>query len=186
MTASGVETEIKIPVSDLGALLARLVELGAVETKPRHEEDNSLYDDAGGALSRAGGTLRLRRARGRGELTFKGPASFAGNVKSREEIQTAVDDADALAVILERLGFVVRFRYQKRRRELELHGCTICLDETPIGEFVEVEGEADRIAEALGKLGLDAGGAVRQSYAGLYARARQKDPSLPPDMVFAP
>jgi adenylate cyclase, class 2 len=185
VTASGTETEIKIPVSELGPLRARLLEAGAVEKRARHDEDNTLYDDAGGRLSQAGSALRLRVAQGRGVVTFKGPASFEGNVKSREELESGVDEPEVFRAILGRLGFIPRFRYQKRRQELELLGCTVCLDETPIGCFVEVEGEAGQISEALRRLGLRAESAVRDSYAGLYARARQKEPSLPPDMLFS-
>jgi adenylate cyclase class 2 len=185
VTASGTETEIKIPVPELSPLLERLRAMGAVETKARHEEHNTLYDDSDGKLSRAGCTLRVRRAQGRGVLTFKGPASFAEGVKTREEIESAMDDPDSLSIILDRLGFVARFRYEKRRQELGFGGCTICLDETPIGCFVEVEGEVEKIAEALRRLGLDPKDAVRSSYAGLYSKARQKDRSLPPDMVFS-
>ncbi len=185
MTASGTETEIKIPVSELESLRSRLLGAGAVEKRAGHDEDNTLYDDAGGRLSHSGCALRLRVAGGRGIVTFKGPATFTGNVKSRMELQTGLDDPETFRAILGRLGFVPRFRYQKRRQELEFMDCTVCLDETPIGCFVEVEGEAGEISEALRQLGLSAEDAVRDSYAGLYARARQKDSSLPPDMLFS-
>ena len=185
MTASDSETEIKIPVSDLPALEARLLAMGAVESKPRHAEKNTLYDDAGGKLSGSGCALRLRFAQGRGVVTFKGPAKYVGSVKTREEIESEVGDPDSFRAILDRLGFVARFRYEKRRQELEVGGCTVCLDETPIGNFVEVEGEHEAILIVLRDLGLDENRAVRGSYAGLYARARKADPSLPPDMVFS-
>ena len=185
MNVSGTETEIKIPVADLEPLRAKLRESGAVETRAAHEEDNTLYDDAAGRLSGAGVALRLRIAGGRGLLTFKGEARFQGDLKIREELETAVGDPETMRAILVRLGFVPRFRYQKRRQELELLGCTVCLDETPIGSFVEIEGSADDIRTALARLGLESARAERDSYAGLYARARRREPGLPPDMLFS-
>ncbi|MGH9440992.1 MAG: class IV adenylate cyclase [Thermoanaerobaculia bacterium] len=185
MKATGTETEIKIPVADPESLRARLRESSAVETRGVHDEDNTLYDDTDGRLARIGGALRLRVAGNRGVLTLKGRARFEGNLKVREELETEVGEPEVLRAILARLGFVPRFRYQKRRQELELLGCNVCLDETPIGCFVEVEGEADRIAETLARLGLNEGDAEKDSYPGLYARARQRDPSLPPDMLFS-
>jgi len=185
VNASGTETEIKIPVADLEPLRARLREAGAVELRALHEEDNTLYDDANGELSRSGCALRLRIAGNRGVLTFKGEARFDGALKVREELETEVEKPEVLRAILARLGFVPRFRYQKRRQELALLGCTVCLDETPIGFFVEVEGNAGEIPRALERLGLSAAEAERNSYAGLYARARQKEPGLPPDMLFS-
>lgn len=185
MNASGTETEIKIPVADLEPLRAKLREAGAVELHALHDEDNTLYDDANGRLSRAGCALRLRIAGSRGVLTFKGEARYDGALKVREELETEVDQPEVLRAILVRLGFVPRFRYQKRRQELGLLGCTVCLDETPIGVFVEVEGNAGEIPRVLERLGLSAAAAERDSYAGLYARARQKEPGLPADMLFS-
>ena len=185
MNVSGTETEVKIPVPDFELLRARLRESGAVETRAVHDEDNTLYDDAAGRLSGAGWALRLRIAGGRGILTFKGEARFQGDLKIREERETGVEEPEAMRAILARLGFVPRFRYQKRRQELQLLGCTVCLDETPIGCFVEVEGGADDIRKALDRLGLGSAPAERDSYAGLYARARRREPGLPPDMLFS-
>lgn len=185
MNASGTETEIKIPVAELESLRVKLREAGAVEARAAHDEDNTLYDDAEGRLSRSGCALRLRVAGRRCFLTFKGVARFEGSMKIREELETEIGEPETLRAILARLGFVPRFRYQKRRQELELLGCTVCLDETPIGDFVEVEGDADRIYETLDRLGLSAAEAERDSYAGLYARARLKEPGLPPDMLFS-
>jgi len=73
-------------------------------------------------------------------LTFKGPVR-AGAVKSREEIEIEVDDADTAARLLERLGFVPVLTYEKRRESWEYGGCRIELDEPPrIGLFIEIEG----------------------------------------------
>ncbi len=74
-------------------------------------------------------------------LTFKGPARFEQGIKTREERETSVGSAEEAEAILLRLGFVRRFRYEKRREEWRLFGCAVALDETPIGNFVEIEGD---------------------------------------------
>lgn len=186
MTPPALETEIKIPVPDLDELRSRLLSAGARRVAERHEEDNVLYDDARGSLAASGRTLRLRTAGGRTVATWKGPARVEGRLRSREEVETAVHDGGALAKILEGLDLRPRFRYQKRREEFELLGCVVALDETPIGTFVEVEGRPDRIRAALAATRLDAGEAVVESYPALYRRLREKNPGLPPDMLFAP
>ncbi|HET9796229.1 MAG TPA: class IV adenylate cyclase [Thermoanaerobaculia bacterium] len=184
MTAPGSseESEIKIPVPDLPAVRRRLS--GAERLSGIHLESNVLFDDAAGRLLASGTALRLRRARGRALVTFKGRAAFEGAVKRREELETEVADAATFERVLERLGFVPKFRYDKRREEFRFAGCVVALDETPIGTFVEIEGEPSAIEAAATDLGLDPRHAVRDSYAGLYRRARESDPSLPPDMVF--
>ena len=178
------ETEIKVPVSDLAPTRSRLTESGAERVSEPHHERNILFDDPAGHLSSSGKTLRLRRARGRGILTFKGPPTFDGGVKRREEREVEVSDAGEAEAIVERLGYVPRFRYEKRREELRFLGCVIALDETPIGSFVEIEGPPEAIGPCASALGLDAAAAVRESYAGLYRKARARDTRLPPDMLF--
>ena len=186
MNASRVseETEIKVPVPDLAPVRARLADNGAARVSEVHDEMNILFDDADGRLASSHCALRVRHARGRGVVTWKGPASFEGAVKRREEIELEVPDPAAAERMLERLGFRPKFRYAKRREEFRCVGCLVALDETPIGAFVEIEGDPAAIAVAAAVLGLRHADAERRSYAGLYRRAREKDPSLPPDMLF--
>ncbi len=179
------ESEIKIPVADLSPVRRRLQAAHAVRVSEKHDETNVLFDDAEGRLAASGRALRLRRARGRGIVTFKGAAAFEGGVKRREEIEFAVSDPGSARRLLERLGFSPKFRYDKRREEFRFGGCVVALDETPIGLFVEIEGEPSALGPAAEGLGLDPHAAVPQSYAGLYRRAREANPSLPEDMVFS-
>lgn len=182
--AGGSEIEIKLPTADLDAVRSRLREGGARLIAPRHFESNELYDDSEDSIAKRGCVLRLRRTPDGSVLTFKGPAQFAGGVKTREERETAVADPDELHRILTGLGYRSRFRYEKQREEWALERCSIALDETPIGKFVEVEGDPTAIRDVLPRLGLDAADALPYSYADLYARRRREDPSLPPDMVL--
>jgi adenylate cyclase, class 2 len=179
------EIEVKIPAADLDAVRRRLRDRGALLESARHDESNDLYDDADRRLSAAGCALRLRRVPGESRITFKGPARFEGGIKTREERESTVGNAGEVEAILERLGFQRRFRYEKRREEWRLHGCAVALDETPIGDFVEIEGDPVGIRKAVAALELDSASAIPYSYARLYALKRQRNPSLPPDMIFA-
>lgn len=178
------EVEVKLPAADLDAIRRRLREHNASLARARHEESNDLYDDAEGRLSRAGCALRVRRADGECRITFKGPARFEQGVKTREERETTVGEAGEIEAILQRLGLQRRFRYEKRREEWRLFGCAVALDQTPIGDFVEIEGDPGGIRKAVAALDLDFTSAIPYSYARLYALKRQEDPELPPDMVF--
>jgi adenylate cyclase class 2 len=179
-----LEVEVKLPVRDPGAVRQRLHAVGAQPVTPRHFESNDLYDRGDGELANRGCALRLRRTDDGATLTFKGPPRFEMGVKTREERETAVSDPAATERILQALGFERRFRYEKQREEWRFEGCTIALDETPVGHFAEVEGDPPAIRRAVQRLGLDFSEAVPYTYADLYRRRRSEDPTLPKDMVF--
>lgn len=179
-----LEVEIKVPARDLDAVRRKLLEEGARPLAPSHFESNDLYDRGDGELADRGCALRLRRTDGGSTLTFKGPARFEAGIKTREERETAVADPIETEAILVGLGYERKFRYEKRREEWQIEGCAIALDETPLGDFAEVEGEPPAIRRVLQRLGLDFSEAVPYGYAELYRRRRREDPSLPKDMVF--
>jgi len=184
VTAERDEIEVKVPAADLDAVRDRLRQARATLRSPRHDESNDLFDDPARKLSASGRTVRLRRAQGRAILTYKGTARFQDGVKIREEREVEVSDAGEAEAILAGLGLERRFRYEKRREEWDFEGCVTALDETPIGTFVEIEGDPTSIRRLIGRLALDFTEAIPYSYAELYARRRKEDPSLPPDMVF--
>lgn len=186
MTGSGrrEEIEVKLPARDLETVRGKMREHGGTLEKVRHEESNDLYDDAQGRLQAAGCTLRLRRAGSESILTFKGRPRFEQGVKTREERETTVGEAGETEAILAGLGLSRRFRYEKRREQWRLLDCTVALDETPIGDFVEIEGDPVRIRKAVAALELDFADAIPYSYARLYALKRKENPALPEDMVF--
>ncbi len=153
--------------------------LGARLKKARHFEDNVLLEDPAGSLRATGSVLRLRRVPEGGVLTHKGPRLLEGGLKSREERETTVADADALQDILERLGLRPVFRYQKYREAYEWRGQEIVVDETPIGTFLEIEGDPEGIRAAASALGFGPGDYVTDSYVGLFLAAGGQG-----DMVF--
>ena len=77
--------------------------------------------------------------------------------------------------ILAQLGLRPQFLYSKEREirtwTLENGEVEICLDQTPVGFFLEIEGRALEIREAARRLDLDLEDAVKESYVSLYARA---------------
>jgi adenylate cyclase class 2 len=178
------EIEVKLPAGELAAIREGLTQAGATLRTARHDESNDLYDDTEQRLSGNGRTMRLRRAAGRAILTYKGAARFEAGSKIREERETEVSDAAEAEAILRGLGLERRFRYEKRREEWECRGCIVALDETPIGNFVEIEGEPTAIRRVIAVLALDPAEAIPYSYPELYARRRKEEPGLPPDMVW--
>lgn len=162
------ETEVKLRVASAEAARAALGRLGATRVRERHFEANVLYDDAAGSLRTRGCLLRLRRTEGLATLTYKGARRILEGVKSRVERETQVENADSLQAILEALGLGPIFRYEKYRETFEWRGAEIVVDETPIGTFLEIEGDLPGVHATAAALGYGPRDYVSDSYAALF------------------
>jgi len=182
---SNTETEIKLRIDNLKEVEERLAALGFKVTKPRIFESNTIFDDAVGGLRARGCLLRLREVGNRAIVTFKGQ-SERGKHKTREELETGIASPRTGVLIFERLGLRPMFRYEKYRTEYERpteHGI-VTVDETPIGWFVELEGEPDWIDRTAVELGFSEKNYLTESYGSLYV-ADCKQKQIPPsNMVF--
>jgi adenylate cyclase, class 2 len=91
--------------------------------------------------------------------------------------------------VFERLGYRKWFRYQKFRTVYraklpdgsELH---VMFDETPLGPYVELEGEEDIIARAVELLGVTPGEYVLESYLAIQAEHCRRQGKPLGDMIF--
>jgi adenylate cyclase class 2 len=176
------EREQKFSGVELEALRERLTELEAERVSSASFEDNWVLDK-GDALGASGRLLLLRVDSQGALLTLKGPVFENGSEKAMPgELQTSVGDAEQMRALLEALGYRVVRRYQKVREEWRLGGVVISLDHTPIGDFVEFEGDGGETVAR--RCGFDAGRAERRSYLELYEEYKKEHPEAPPEMVF--
>jgi predicted adenylyl cyclase CyaB len=174
-----VETEVKLRAPGLSEARSALAQIGATLRRARYLEDNVLWDDPRASLASRGRLLRLRRIPGSALLTFKGPRSVEGGIKSRDEIETSVPDPETLEAILRGVGLSPSFRYQKYREVYSLPDLEIVIDETPIGTFFEIEGEGEAIQKAAAALGYGLEDYISDSYAALFFASGGRG-----DMVF--
>lgn len=103
------------------------------------------------------GFVRLRKIGDKVELTYKGPRIQSGNVKTRQEIETHIEDFDKSMTILTKMGLRVTQSYEKQRRSYKLGKFSFEIDtyeKIPIPTFLEVEGpsleEVEKMVEKLG------------------------------------
>jgi len=173
--SSLIETEVKIAVTDLDAIRQRLEAAGAALRAPRVFERNVRYEDAAGTLTPNDIVLRLRQD-ATARLTYKAPpdadTALAENVRTRFEAEVTVSDFDTMDIILRRLGFVPYVVYEKYRTTYRLGAAEVVLDEMPFGPFIEVEGTASAIDQALDALGLADAPRILDSYLVLFERVK--------------
>jgi adenylate cyclase, class 2 len=179
------EIELKFPVSDPADFQSMLPSLGFHLDTPRTFEQNTLYDTPTRTLREQKQLLRLRQYGDLWTITHKRPSSKPGEAEStrykvRIETETHVDDGEATAEIFAQLGYAPVFRYEKYRTEwsqMPLFAADradgaighLVIDETPIGNYAELEGPPDWIDSMLELLGIDPNTCLTDSYGKLFS-----------------
>ena len=180
-----------------GPVRQRLADLGAGSLGAVHQRD-TYYDHPVCDFAETDEALRLRReseadvgCRADGDatpadqettatLTYKGPLVDDAS-KTREEVETGVDDPDATDAVLRAVGFEPAAVVEKERERFACDGYVVSLDSVAgLGEFVEVEaeGDADEVDalregafDLCRRLGLDPDESIRTSYLALLLDA---------------
>jgi adenylate cyclase class 2 len=178
------EIEVKFPLRDRRNLVDRIVAIGGEQLYPETFEDNIVLDRRG-ELRTKGCLLRVRKFGRYTLVTYKGPTSMDGGVKTREEVQTGIESFEGAISLFDSLGYKPVFRYQKFREVWRLKGAEVVLDRTPIGDYFEVEGGLEDIRSLISELGLNMEESVRATYADLYRQARRTRADLPEHMLFS-
>lgn len=188
MAETRLEIEVKLACDNLDCIRQSGLELELAE--PRHFEDNWLLDSADQSILSRGAALRLRAVDGRGLLTYKGAPrqSETSILKVREEIESRVEEPERVVEIFERLGFRRSFRYQKYRTTYRVRNAgktlTVVFDETPMGNFLEIEGDEAGVLDVMRQAGFAETDILGESYPELQAR-RCQERGLPlEDLIF--
>ncbi len=181
-----LEQEVKFECSNFEGL-RHILAAQQAQYVHRVFEHNTVYDLENGRLYKEGKLLRLRQAE-TNVLCLKSPPGDVLDdqtyqVKTWEEIQTLVQDAQNMHTILLGLGYKTVFCYQKVREKWYLGLCAICLDRLPFGLYVEIEGKPDAIWEQARILGLDDNSWTAKSYHDLHREWRLNN-DLPPQESF--
>ncbi len=180
------EIEIKLRLrNNLEKVRRKLQDVGFRVTAHRALESNILFDNSKRNLRRHGKLLRVRRMGNRTLLTFKGP-SQPGKYKKRPELEIGLPDSVGLDEILTHIGYHPVFRYEKFRTEYARpsNSGKVLLDETPIGNFLEIEGSPRWIDQTARSLGFSPADYITRSYGYLYLAYCRERRVRPKDMLF--
>jgi adenylate cyclase class 2 len=191
------EIELKIPVADVNDLQSRLPKLGFHLDTPRTFEHNTLYDTPNRDLRARREILRIRQYGSLCTITHKRQPDQQEPVdttryKIRIETETAVAEGPALAEILLQLGYTAAFTYEKYRTEwshttgpnseITAH---LVIDETPIGNYAELEGPTEWIDQTLAALNIDHATCLTDSYGKLFLDWKERTHSPAEHLTFA-
>lgn len=182
-----IETEIKVAIDDLKEFGKRLERAGFQLETPRAFESNILYDTPDRKMRARTEILRIRRYCGKWKVTHKGlPDSGPGEDrhKHRVETETEVTDGAALAEIFRSIGLIAAFRYEKWRSEWSDGKGHCVVDETPIGNFAELEGSPEWIDAVAERIGIDRSQYMTLSYGRLFEHWREEHHSTARDLTF--
>jgi adenylate cyclase class 2 len=177
------EIEIKFRVAALGALAHQLRRAGFRLRTRRTHEMNTLYDLTGGVLRRRKELLRLRQYGERWTLTHKSQGT-KGRHSSRIELETGVGDGKTMDAILRALGYAQSFRYEKFRAEWSDGKGQVVVDETPVGNFCEIEGPRRWIDSTARMLGVEPEEYITKNYATLFADWKAETGNSADEMTF--
>jgi adenylate cyclase class 2 len=170
-TSEDTELEVKFNLSGRQKMEERLAGKAALRA-PRVHEVNLRLDTPDHALLYTGRLLRLRQDT-RSRLTYKGPGSEQGGARLRQELEFTVSDFDTTLHLFEALGYTIVLMYEKYRTTYELGEVEVVVDETPIGDFLEIEGpDGKSIRQAANELGLDWEKRILDSYTMLFEHTR--------------
>jgi adenylate cyclase class 2 len=144
---------------------------------------NTLYDLPGEVLRGKRKLLRLRQYGSEWKLTYKAKKK-TGRHSSREELETVVADGKKMNLILRALRYAPSFHYEKFRAEWTDGKGQVVVDQTPIGNFCEIEGAPRWIDATAKKLGVTGKDYITKNYAGLFSDWKVRTNSKAEDMTF--
>ena len=182
--AANKEIEIKFRIGDLRQLNRSLRQSKFRLVTKRTHEMNTLYDLPGQLLRKRGELLRLRQYGEKWILTHKAKG-MQGRHKVRIENETEVSDGKKMEVILRALGFEPTFRYEKYRAEWSDGNGHVVVDETPIGNFGEIEGGPRWIDRTAKSLQISRDDYITFTYTDLFFQWKAATKSSAMNMTFA-
>ncbi len=158
------EIEIKVRVTDTAATLAALQKAGISLSEPKKQHD-VVYGLPGAVENHPDYCWLRLRTENDTTTTLTLKRNVTEGLDSIEH-ETVIEDADAMAAIIDQLGYKLYSDLTKIRRKGHAGDIEICFDEVPeLGTFLEAEklcaDDADRVAveaelwQYVGQFGLD-------------------------------
>lgn len=173
------EIEVKFLGIDKSNLEEKLLSLGAKKVGDYFYR-RSVFDYSDLRLDKEGAWVRLRDEEDKIMLSFKqrlGMDGTSGNDVGMYERETEVEDFDATADILRKIGLTDKFYFENRRTRYVLNDTEFDIDEWPLLKpYLEIEAKSwDAIDAAISLLGFKKEDAKKFSTTQIYELAGIND-----------
>lgn len=162
------EIELKLEIHNNSSQVKSKIESSGAEYRGKYIQTDFWLDTRDKQLKSKGIGLRVRKQNGEATLTLK-QGQVSAEMREAEEVEVRVDNFENIFEILKRLGFGVEAEIKKEREVWGLGSVIICLDSVEsLGTFLELEGPAEKIEEAIRKLGLETLPRITKHYGQLF------------------
>ena len=164
------EIEVKFKLENVDTVREKLKSLGGIPDEKIEQKTFSLFDRFR-FLSRKGIFIRTRKDGDKSTFTIKTRnLELQSQYAERNEFNVSVEDAEAVAEMLKLIGLEDLRILQKYREQWHELGedVDVVIDYTPIGEFIEIEGEKKSIDEFIDAVGLGDLPRITQAYWDVY------------------
>lgn len=148
------EIECRFLEIDKGALIAKLLSIGATDFGEKMLEETIIYDKEG-KWRDENRFVRIRKVGDHTELTYKEHRSH--EVDGAYEIEFEIGDYAKAEMLFEKIGLTPWRHQQKLRHTLKLDGVTFDIDTWPnVPPYVEIEaGSEQELKDMVEKIGYD-------------------------------
>jgi adenylate cyclase class 2 len=178
-----IEVEVKLIVRDLETIRDKVLASGGKQIHPEVLQRTVRLDTPEGDLQKKGIFLRVRT----GDISVITLKSKKDNsvYKSSLELETEVKSAEMAENIFRGLGYTEELIMEKYREDFELGDTVVSLDRLPFGNFVEVEGEPDKIEAVIKLLELESEERSTATYWHLHEEFNKANNLTDENIIFA-
>jgi predicted adenylyl cyclase CyaB len=178
------EIEVKFFLKNINQFENQIIQGGGKLIRSRSYEINYRFDTKDHQLRKENKILRLRKDDS-SLLTYKGPTTIQDGIRIREELEIPIEDIQLATRILESIGFKIDQIYEKYRAIYSYKSILIMIDNLPIGNFVEFEGENPvMIKSIVQELGINWNRNIQFGYLQIYQQLCNKMGIKAGNLVF--
>lgn len=168
-----LEVEVKIKIDNIDDTREKIIENHFNLIVSKSLELNIVFDTPERKLKTDKFLLRLRKKGDKHTVTFKRPVKkslSSASYKIREETEVEVSNFESMMKIFTGLGYEATFIYEKYREVFQRDNVKLMIDETPIGNFIEIEGPEKAIDRTAHDLGYNKSDYITDTYHTLFKK----------------